>query len=263
MKKILIASLVYTWLFTCLPAYNWAQPSPQEAPPAETKPLVENTKDDDIYSEVTSKFTTLVVDWGINSFQKAPSNMDLTFWRSRTLTGSIYYNIPIGKSHFMVSVGIGLGNEDYMFKLTNPEYTLDRNSQRKTSIVTAKKLIPASSEIQKSIFTVNYLDVIGEIKFNLDKEERQERFFLAVGGSLGIQHSPSTSIHYKEDSENKVRIIKESFNVKRLHYGVLARMGWGRFGIYYKQTLSGLFNDKGPQKDDILRWSAGISINLL
>ncbi|OJW66621.1 MAG: hypothetical protein BGO68_01560 [Candidatus Amoebophilus sp. 36-38] len=265
MKKGLIKSLVCAWLLTFLSGYTWAQ---------EKSENLENKKeksdkydfvigdDQDTQSDAPMNYITLVVDWGIASLLHAPTNnMALNFWRSREFGGSLYYNIPIGKSHFMASFGIGMSNADYLFKDNN---ILDRSrTNRKTEIKPAKNIVTGNTEIQKTMFSINYADFIGEIRFNSNKEEPQEGFFIAVGGHIGFQFLPATHIHYKEDKQNKVRITKESFNVRKYRLGMIARIGWTRFGVFYKHTLSGLFDENGPSQEAILPVSAGISINLL
>jgi hypothetical protein len=273
MKKKFIKSLAYACLVLCLPAYNLGQEKQDKYEAPATKKSNEHDfviqDDEDAQLDIPLNYTSLVVDWGITSFtsfQDLPRDMDLSFWGSRVLGGAIYYNIPIAKSHFMASFGVGLSNADYTFK---SERTLDRDAQttdskRGTKIKPASQVVTGkNTEIQKSKFSMNYVDLIGEIRINFNKEEPREGFFIAIGGNIGYQFSPSTSIYYKQDDENKIQITKESFNIRKYRWGVLARIGWNRFGIVYNQTLSGLFNDKGPTQNDILPFSVGISINLL
>ena len=262
MKKGLIKILVCAWLINLLPAYNYAQESAQDS--ERKTPIDVFKEDEDAQVDILTPYTTLVVDWGVTLLQNAPSNMDLILWRSRVLSGSFYYNIPIGTSHFMTSFGVGMSNADYLFK---SDSILDRRDaqNRKTGIKPAKNVIAGNTKtkIQKTIFSINHADFIGEFSFNLNKEEPQEGFFVAVGGYIGFQFSPTTSIYYKEDDQNKVRITKESFNTRKYRYGTIARIGWNRFGAFYKHTLSGLFDENGPSQDTILPFSIGISINLL
>lgn len=261
MRKRLIEILVCAWLINLLPAYNYAQQVSQDSEIKIPVDMVEN--DEDQYLDIPPNYTTVIVDWGITLLQNAPRSMDLTFWRSRVFGGSLYYNIPIGKSHLMASFGVGVANADYLFKSENILDRLGTGENRKTTIRSAKRLVTGSTEIQKTMFSINHIDFIGEIRFNANKEEPQDGFFIAVGGSIGFQFSPATSIYYKEDKQNKVRITKETFNVKKYRYGIITKIGWSRFGIFYKHTLSGLFDDNGPSQNTILPFSVGISINMI
>lgn len=219
----------------------------------------------DLEPEILSNYASLTVNSGISSLLRAPQNMDLTFWRSRELGATFYYNIPIKSSHFMVSCGANISNADYVFR--EAKYTLNRqdgSSPRKTEICSTSKVIPKDAKVQKSVLYVWHTNFITEFRFNSDKEEPQEGFFVTVGANIGFQFSPSTSIQYKEDDEDKTRILEESFNLSKVRYGVLARVGWGRFGAFYHQALYPLFNNEGPiTPKSILPFSLGISINLL
>ncbi|ACE06145.1 hypothetical protein Aasi_0765 [Candidatus Amoebophilus asiaticus 5a2] len=266
MKKTLIRNLTCAWLFLLLPAYTWAQATNQDPQNKDSNGYDYGIKDEDEFQpEIPLRYTSLVLDFGIANFIRVPEHMDLTFWGSRTLDGSLYYNIPIGKSHFMVSCGLGIANTDYTFKST---YTMTRtnDTDRKTKMEAITKVIDikSSKDIKNSMFSIYNAKLALEFRFNSNKEEPQEGFFIAIGGDIGFQFSPSTKISYEEDKENKVHIIKERFNFNKVHYGALARIGWHRFGLFYHQTLSPVFNpNKGPEVERILPFSVGISFNLL
>jgi hypothetical protein len=156
-----------------------------------------------------------------------------------------------------------MADTDYTFKSA---YTMVRGagSDRKTKIepVTNSIKVKSSTDIKSSIFSIKAAKFALEFRFNSNKEEPQEGFFIAVGGNIGFQFSPSTKIRYEEDKENKVRITQESYNFYKIHYGTVLRTGWNRFGLFYYQTLSTLFNaDKGPEVKRIYPFSVGISFN--
>lgn len=212
--------------------------------------------------ENLSNYVSLTVDWGISSLLRSPQNMDLFWWRSRVLGANLYYNIPIKSSHFVVSCGAGISNVDYLFK--DGQYTIGRDkSTRKTSIIPTSNIVPTGKKANKSELSIWNTDFIIELKFDSNKEEPREGFFVAVGANVGYQFSPATSIHYKEDDENKKWIIYDRYNLSKPRYGVLLRMGWERFGAFYHQTLSPIFNDQGPAAKSILPFSVGVSVNLL
>ena len=276
MKKKFIKSLLCLCLFNFTPKYSIAQESPLQKIPSSPTNLKEGinyeNEEEQALFDVPTRYATLVIDWGITSFYKTPENLAINFWRSRTASGSIYYNIPLGASHFMSSWGIGMSNIDYFFKTHYAEpnnektkfyYTIARDrSNRKIVSKLAKNVIPNVPIIKKSVLNINYIDIITELKFNSNKEEPQEGFSLSVGAKIGWQFSPSTIIQYEEDQEDKILISKESFNLNKFRYGVLTRLGWGRFGVVYTQTLSEMFKD-GNIQNEIFPWSVGISINLL
>ncbi|MEM7055393.1 MAG: outer membrane beta-barrel protein [Bacteroidota bacterium] len=246
MKKLIFALLLLT-----LPSYIWAE---------------EVNSQKDTETEVRRQFAmpsnygSLVVEWGFNALINAPKEMKLGHWGSRTIKGYLYYNIPIKESHFTFSPGIGIEAESYQFR---DKYTLARSKSRKTFLKPARALFPNSPEIKQSSLAVKYTELVTELRFNANHGEPQYGLFIALGGKIGLRWGASTTIRYREDSQNKSRITAESFNLSRLRYGLLARVGWGRFGAFYSQTFSALFSEQGPSEATIRPFSIGISINLL
>jgi len=270
MKKTLIRNLTCAWLLLLSPAYTWAQATSQELKNKDTADYDFVIKEEDeLQPEIPLRYTTLVFDYGIANLARVPEHMDVTFWGSTALHGSLYYNIPISKSHFMVSCGAGITNTKYTF---HDDWTLardDKDSDRKTTLKHATQVVKVkdsqSVKLKDSMFSINSANFILDLRFNSNKEEPQEGFFIAIGGNIGFQYWPSTKIRYEEDKENKVRITEESFNFSKVHYGAQARIGWSRYGLFYNQTLSEVFTtNKGPEGvKRILPFSVGVSINLL
>lgn len=246
MKKLIFVSLLLT-----LPSYIWAQEADRQ----------KDTKTE-VRRQVTMppNYGSLVFEWGLGSLINVPKEMKLSHWGSRTTKGYLYYNVPIKESHFTFSPGIGIEAADYQFR---DKYTLVRSESRKTVLKPAQALLPNSPEIKKSSLAVKYTELVTELRLNANHGEPQDGFFVAVGGKIGLRWGASTIIRYREDSEDKSRITAESFNLSRIRYGLLARIGWGRFGAFYSQTLSSLFSAEGPSEATIRPFSIGISINLL
>ena len=248
MKKFAFALLLLI-----APSFVWAQATNEQA---DTETALKRQV------ATLANYGSLVFDWGLNFFQDVPKEMKLSTWSSRTLNGYFYYNIPIKDSYFMVSPGIGLGSADYKFQ---DQYTLARTpSSRRTMLKLAKDVIPGSPEITSSSLTVNYAELVAELRFNANRQEPQAGFLIAVGYRLGMRWGAATTIQYKEDNQKKTRTTVESFNLNRLRHGLIGRIGWGRFGIFYSHTFSDFFNEgQGPTKATMMPVSAGISINLL
>jgi hypothetical protein len=218
---------------------------------------------DDFGPEEPSSYPSLLFDWGLTGLQRAPKAMDLTLWRSHILNGGIFYHIPLGTAPLMSIFGLSVSNADYMFK---GKKTLVRDStNRKVMVDAAQAIIPSDAEVGRCMFSINHIDFTGEFRLNSNKEEPQEGFYISLGGYIGFQLSPTMIIDYKEDNEEKTWINKESFNFNQFRYGVLARAGWNRFGIFYTQGFSNLFKSENNQiaSKAIWPWSSGISINLL
>lgn len=212
-------------------------------------------------SEVLGNYLSLGLNWGFASLIKSPDNMNLLFFKSRVFGLNLHYNIPIKPSHFIVSCGIGLSHADYASKKLNT-LVRKRDDFEKTIIRPASTVIHKRAKVKGASFSIWAIDFITDFSFTSNKEEAHEGFFCAIGGNIGVNLAPTTTIEYEEDKESKTRMIAEKFNIARLRYGILARIGWGRFGAFYHQMLSPLFNKNGPEQDS-QTFSVGISIDLL
>jgi hypothetical protein len=252
MKKLaFIALLVFL-----SPSYLWAQ---------EESNLSKYTGTDEIDSsfqeDLFTNYASIVIDLGPDLLFNAPKTMKLNVLKLKWPNAYFYYNIPINESHFMISPGFGVGYNSYTFE---NNYTLTRDqTSRKTKIEKAQTLLNDSTTVTSSSLNVDYVDLVTEFRFNTNRLEPEDGFFVAVGGNLGIRVGASTTIQYKEDNQTKARTTEESFNLNRLRYGLIARIGWGRFGAFYSHTLSNLFNNQGPTKNNIHPFSFGVSLNLL
>ena len=58
-------------------------------------------------------------------------------------------------------------------------------------------------------------------------------------------------IKYKEDAETKILKDKQNFNLNRVRYGLLGRLGFGAFSMFCYYNLSPLFEKgNGIQTDN-------------
>lgn len=251
MKKLVVILLLFV-----APVPMWAQE-------AEEQRGTETVFKDQVIK--LSSYGSLLVDWSLSALMGAPKKMELNSWRSRALNGYFYYNIPIKASYFTVSPGIGLGGEGYTFQ-GKDKYTLVRGSKsRKTILKAAENLLGGSPKVEiiQSSLSTNYVELVAELRFNTNRQEPSLGFFIAIGPRIGMCWRAATTIQYREDDQRKSRTTRESFNLNRLRYGFIGRIGWGRWGIFYAQTLSDLFNqDAGPSKARIMPFSVGASLNL-
>jgi hypothetical protein len=256
MKKLAFALIVF--LSSGLPSgYLYAE----EQPAIDEEWLT--TTSADFQENLFTNYFSIGLDLGLDFLWNAPNKMEPYFLNPKLPTMSIYYNIPITNSHFMFSPGILWGNHSYSFK---NNYTLTRQGEhgnRHTTIIEAKSLLDPQVQVKSSSLDISYIDLVAELRFNTNRLEPQDGFFIAVGGNLGVLLNAATTLQYQEDNQLKARITKESFNLNSIRYGTLVRVGWGRFGAFYAQTLSNLFNKQGFYKHTMKPFSVGLTINLL
>lgn len=214
-------------------------------------------------------YGTLLIDWGFNFLRDCPQEMQKRSLNVRSSAVYAYYNIRLGKSHFVISPGVGKGHETYRFskQTENLGYnTLARDNSRHTAFKDAREVLhnPTNGiKILRSGLNVSYWDFLLELRFNANKKYPKEGFFAALGYKIGMLWNASTTIKYQEDNQTKRSVMKESFNLNKTRHGAHARLGWGRFSMFYKHTLSSLFNEKkGPKKTTTKPVTVGLSIDL-
>lgn len=248
-KIIAMKRSVLILLLLIAPAPIWAQEVEQH-----------NAEIASEHKKIPPHYGSLLVGGGLCFLIGAPSAMELAHLYSQAFSGHFYYNIPIKHYPFTVSIGPGMGLEDY--QLTS-NHTLTRDPSRETILTPAKSLFNNRPEIKYARMAVKYVELVAELRFQANQQEPLNSFFIAIGGSLGMRYSPSTTIYHEEDSEQKTRITRESFNINKLRYGLIARIGWGRFGAFYTQTFSHLFRANKVKFQNPMSASAGISLSIL
>jgi Outer membrane protein beta-barrel domain len=207
-------------------------------------------------------YGSLVVGWGFNFLKDRPSTMDLSHWKSRFVTLSLFYNIRLGQSHFVISPGIGVAFDSYAFKNTSKILVRDEAS-RNTVFKKASELFPKSSKIVYSALNERYVDIMLEVRFNTNNKYPKEGFLVVLGGKMGMLWNASTTVEYQEDNETKEQTNSEFFNLERTRGGLYAKLGWGRFGICYTHMLSNLFKSNGgPDSTTTQTCNLGLSIDL-
>lgn len=209
------------------------------------------------------RYPSLVIDGGMRFLTHIPGQMQCGFWGSRGLSSCLYINMPIRKSYFTFSLGIGPGNERYVFR---KKYTLVRSkAQRKTALRLAKNTFSNRDKIEviRSLLHNSYADLVAELRFHTHPQAPKEEFFIALGVSVGTYLHRAITVSYKEDGEYKSRTLRESFHINSLRYGWLGRLGWRRFGLYFTQSLSPLFDKRNTLFiHEPTTFSAGVSLDL-
>lgn len=183
----------------------------------------------------------LVVDFGFNGFTTAPDTMDLSWWKSKSV--SFYYmrSFPIGKK-LTFNPAIGLSLEKYAFveDITLGE-TQNSNGETVMDVVAIE-----ADEVLKSKMAINYFDAPIEFRFYPKGSDRKGSFFIAAGGSLGILFESHTKVKFKENGVTKQIKLRDDFRQSNIRYGVHGRIGFGGVNFFYKEYFSKIFKPDGP-----------------
>jgi hypothetical protein len=110
----------------------------------------------------------------------------------------------------------------------------------------------AQPDIKKSMLVTNYIEVPLELRYTLNPEDPSRSFHLGVGGRIGWMYDSFNKIKYKEDAETKILKDKQNYNLNRIRYGLLGRLGFGGFSMFCYYNLSPLFEKgNGIQTDNV------------
>ena len=253
--------LVFTLLLSISSIHIWAQEAQDNEQSTQktitSMPGTENDEHKDHSIQLAAmpvkppNYGSLVIDWGFNFLRDCPSEMKSKDWGARFASVGLCYNIRLGHSHFTISPGIGLRFEGYRLKEGT---TLE---SRKTTVF---KTDSSNSKNTLSALDIRYVDLVMEAKFNANSKYPKESFFVALGGKAGWPWKACATVRYKEYDETKEHNNWETFHLNKIHYGIHARLGWGRFGLCYTHMLSRLFNGEGPSTTQPC--SLGLSIDL-
>jgi hypothetical protein len=204
----------------------------------------------------------LMIDYGVNGTIDSPDEFEKGWFGSRTVNIYYYYPLRLWNSKLTFNAGIGLGFD--RFKFTNYHYLADTAVQDGVF-----QLVPNTVSldsvtfpgIKKSFLSMNYLDIPIEFRYNLNPDDLNRTFWVAVGARAGWMFNASTKIKQKVDGEKIVHKDKYRQGLNQFRYGATLRIGVGNFNWFAFYNLSPLFEkDKGPSATQMTTWTIGISL---
>jgi hypothetical protein len=207
---------------------------------------------------------TLQVDFGFSFLPNTPENMDIRAFGSRTL--NVYYkkDYPF-LNKFLFSPGIGFGMDRYKF---SDNYTLtsviNDQGNREVEVTALNTFLGGSvSEIKKSMFITNYVDIPLEVSFLTNPSDPKASFRITAGGKVGMLLNSQTKVRYVEDDQNVTLKNRNDFEVSRFRYGVYGSVGTRGFSAFFYSSLNNLFNNgKGPGGTEASNFTVGLSVAL-
>lgn len=254
--------LIFTLLLSVTSVYVWAQEAQgQERRVQKATTSADHFDQRGAMPAKPSNYGSLVIDWGFNYLQDHPYAMNVNYWGSRLTSGSFYYDIQLGRSHFVISPGIGITFSKYQFKDENN--TLARDEKSRNTVLKKTNTRFPKTEITRSVWDMHYVNFMLQARFNADSKHPKESLFAAIGGKMSLLWRASTLVTYKEDDETKTQNNEEYFNLNKMRWGAHAVLGWGRFGLCYTYMFSNLFKkDKGPDNNMTKTHSIALSVDL-
>ncbi len=205
---------------------------------------------------------SLLLDLGVNSWAKSPTDISLNGFQSKTVGLTYFYDFPIGDSKFTFTPGLGLTFEK--FSVEN-DFTIvgsiDANGVRTVNAVPLTDLTANVLEFGKSKIGINYFEIPLEIRYYTRKDDYRKGIRAAFGVKAGVMYSSFIKYRY-EDSVGDRNMVKDrgDLGVSRFRYGIQARFGAGPFSLFGYYELSDKFSTPPAGGEDTRNLTFGISL---
>jgi len=195
----------------------------------------------------------LIIDVNYDSWLNTPSNVTLKPY-SRGINISYLETLLGQHSNISLAAGFGISCQNYFIDAT-PEI----DNQGVTSFVN----IPDNIDYKTNKLATTYIELPVEIRLRTNKASRKDKSFKIFAG---FKAGYLVNNHTKYNGDNidgsgkEIKIKQYNIdNIQKYHYGVSARIGYGKFNITGFYSLTQMFEkDKGP---DITPFSVGLSIS--
>lgn len=199
------------------------------------------------------------MDLGLNILREAPSEMSISAFQSKSIGFYYMREFPIGKKmSFNPSLGVTM--EKYSFK---NDVTLGYTpSTVFVGIDSLGFLSDANLDIKRSKLATSFIEVPVEFRYYFNGNETGDGFYVALGASAGIRLETHTKVKFTEGNVKKVEKKRDDFQQNNLRYGVHGRIGYKGVNLFYKHSLTTMFNSRGPVNTTNTTFSTiGISIS--
>ncbi len=207
----------------------------------------------------------LFLDFGFNTLNNRPEQLNTKFFPSRV--ANIYYQYPIdlGKnSGITFNPGIGLGMDKLAFKsdsmlVNNPD--LGINSSKLAGI---EEIYGDDISIDVNTTAINYVDIPLEFRYHLNKDNYNKGFRFALGGKVGFLYNAHTKVEFTDPAGLTKKIkTRQDFGLSPIRYGVYTRVGLPGFNLWAYYGLNKVFKEgQGPFGTEATQFNFGLSVAL-
>jgi hypothetical protein len=192
-----------------------------------------------------SKQDKLILNLNWDNWLNTPAGVTTKAFRSRGFSFLFMNEKIYGEGNVALAWGLGFSSQN-VHSNAFPTFNADIS---KTYLVP----FPSTVEYDLNKLSCNFIDAALEFRYRTDENENRKRFKISVGIKGGYLVQSHTKY---EDSEGKTKTY-DIKNLSKFQYGVIARIGYGKWGISGYYSLIPLFKDgKGP---DVVPISIGLS----
>ncbi len=240
----------------------------------DTIPKQETTKTDTLNSEKDRSFTIrfgrdtirdsdrihtrwVMLDYGISTYlhkgkMNLPAELNVM---EQSLFGSSNWNLHIVQQRLRldkkskVNLMYGLTLEFNKYKFSN-----DHVLQEKQNQVT---FMESAEPLKKNMLSTTYLEIPLMMNFRTKRNKYNKRFNFTAGAYAGVLLASKTKIRIQDGEKIKIR---DDFNLNRVKYGIVARVGYGPVNFYATYSPSSLFKKSQRGIYDLQAMSFGVTL---
>lgn len=188
----------------------------------------------------------LVLNLNWDNWLKTSQGLEVKSFRSRGFSFLLMNEKIFGQGNVALGYGLGFSSQNVhsnAFPTTVDGYTY-------------MSPFPSSVSYDLNKLSCNFIDAAFELRFRTNENEEHKHFKVSAGMKVGYLVQSHTKY---EDSEGKFK----TYDIKNLNdfqYGLIGRIGYGKWGVSGYYSFVNLFKDKkGPE---LVPVSIGISFTL-
>lgn len=207
----------------------------------------------------------LFLDFGFNTLNNRPEQLNTRFFPSRV--ANIYYQYPIHlgeNSGITFNPGIGLGMDKMAFKsdsmlVNNPD--LGINSSKLAGI---EEVYGNDLSINVNTTAINYIDIPLEFRYHLNKDNYNRGFRFALGAKVGFLYNAHTKVEFTDAAGLTKKIkTRQDYGLNPIRYGIYTRIGLPGFNLWSYYGLNKVFKEgQGPLGTEATQFNFGLSVAL-
>jgi hypothetical protein len=187
-----------------------------------------------------SKQERFIMDIGLDSWMKMPSNISTQWAKSRRFEFYFMKDKAFAHGHLGIAYGLGMS-----FTNVNSNATYSGSTD---SLVPYQGISPSQNKL-----STNYLEIPLELRFRTSPLHNGNRLKLAVGAKAGWLMQE----HLKfEDGSVKEKFFNDS-NVNPFRFAYTGRIGYGKFSLMGYYGINALYKNGNGNK--IIPFGVGIA----
>jgi len=185
-------------------------------------------------AKIAAKQDRLILNLNWDNWLKTTTGLEVKGFRSRGFSFLLMNEKVIGEGHTAFAWGLGFSSQN-VHSNSFPTYNEDGS---KTF------LSPIQNSYDLNKLSCNFVDAALEFRFRTSENESRKRFKI----SAGLKGGYLVQSHTKYEDDNGKFKTYDIKNLNKFQYGVIGRIGYGKWGVSGYYSFVNLFKDgKGPE----------------